>query len=122
LVRDILSANDFKDMARYYAAHQHLMMHWRAQLGDQLHEVQYEELVQSPVEVGARIARYCGLTWAVTALAIERNTMPSTTASAAQIRRPIYRSSVDHAERYARHLGPLADALMHNGVALGSRT
>ena len=35
---------DFEDLARYYAAYDRLISHWRTILGDSLHEVVYEEL------------------------------------------------------------------------------
>ena len=38
---------DFEDLARYYAAYERLMSHWRSLLGEQLIEVVYEDLVRA---------------------------------------------------------------------------
>jgi hypothetical protein len=102
---------DFDDLARYYAAYERLMNHWRACLGDTLCEITYDELVTNPAQVGARIAQYCGLQWSEQAVQVQDRTTVSLTASAAQIRRPIYSSSSGRWRRYGRHVQPLMEAL-----------
>lgn len=109
---------DFEDLARYYAAHARLMNHWRACLGDTLCEITYEDLVKNPAQVGAKVAEYCGLQWSEQALQIENRSMVSTTASAAQIRRPIYSSSTGRWRRYGRHVEPLRQALLRLSIAV----
>ena len=52
---------DLGELGRYYAAYERLMDHWRAALGERLHEIVYEDLVREPQRVGAAIARHCGL-------------------------------------------------------------
>ncbi len=108
---------DFDELARYYAAYDRLMAHWRAALGDSLHEISYEDLVREPRQVGARIARHCGLTWTDRAIDIQNNQSVSLTASASQVRRPIYGSSSGRWRHYDRHLAPLIDALRRRGVS-----
>jgi tetratricopeptide (TPR) repeat protein len=107
---------DFEDLARYYAAYERLMNHWRACLGDTLCEITYEGLVSNPAQVGAQVAAYCGLQWSEQAVQIEKRSLVSTTASAAQIRRPIYSSSTGRWRRYDRHLEPLRQSLRRLGV------
>jgi tetratricopeptide (TPR) repeat protein len=109
---------DFNDLARYYAAYDRLMRHWRASLGDSLHEVVYEELVKQPLKVGSDTARACGLTWRDSAIDVQANAAVSLTASAAQIRRPIYGSSSGRWRHYRQHLQPLIDALRSRGIEL----
>ena len=109
---------DVQDLARYYAAHERLMSHWRELLGEDLHEIVYEDLVADPARVGERVARHCNLAWTDAALDIRNNASASLTASASQVRRPIYGTSSGRWRRYQRHLGPLIDALRRRGVAL----
>jgi tetratricopeptide (TPR) repeat protein len=109
---------DLADLARYYAAYEKLIAHWRATLEGSLHEVVYEDLVRDPKRTGATIAEVCGLVWDDAAIEVQNNTAVSLTASAAQIRRPIYGSSTGRWRRYARHLQPLLQALHDRGVAL----
>jgi len=109
---------DFDELARYYAAYETLMRHWRSVHGEAIHEVAYEDLVRTPHAVGAVLAERCGLTWMRGAIDIERNTSVSLTASAAQVRRPIYGSSSGRWRHYHRQLMPLIGALRRRGIPL----
>jgi hypothetical protein len=107
---------DFEDLARYYAAYARLMAHWKRTLGEAVHEVRYEALVDRPAEVGRGAVGHCGLAWRDEAINIQSNRSASYTASAAQIRRPIYTTSRERWRHYQKHLGPLIDALHRHGV------
>jgi tetratricopeptide (TPR) repeat protein len=109
---------DFEDLARYYAAYDRLVAHWRDSFGEAIHEIEYEELVKMPASVGARVAEHCGLTWTDEAIEVHKSASVSYTASAAQIRRPIYGSSSGRWRHYRKHLGPLVQALRRCRVAL----
>jgi len=109
---------DLEELGRYYAAYERLMDHWRSALGGALYEIVYEDLVRDPKRTGAAIAAYCGLTWTDAAVDIQNNKSVSLTASAAQVRRPIYGSSSGRWRHYRRHLGPLIDTLRGRGVRL----
>jgi len=109
---------DFEDLARYYAAYERLMNHWRRVLGERLREVVYEDLVREPKRIGRILAQHCGLDWSDAAVEIQNNQSVSLTASAAQVRRPIYGSSSGRWRHYHRHLGGLIAALRRHGVSL----
>jgi len=107
---------DFSDLARYYAAYQKLINHWRNTLEDSLFEVVYEDLVRDPQRVGMAVAGHCALTWVPSAVEVHKNSGVSLTASAAQIRRPIYGTSSGRWRHYRDHLRPLVGALRQYGV------
>jgi tetratricopeptide (TPR) repeat protein len=109
---------DLQDLGRYYAAYDRLMTHWRPLLGERLQEVVYEDIVGDPRGIGARIAHHCGLAWSDAAVDIQQNQSVSLTASAAQIRRPIYGSSSGRWRHYHRHLDGLIATLRARGIAL----
>jgi len=109
---------DFEDLARYYAAYDRLIRHWHESFGATLHEVVYEELVQEPLRVGAAAAAYCGLQWDPRAIEVHKSASISLTASAAQIRRPIYGSSSGRWVHYRTHLEPLIHALRQREITL----
>jgi hypothetical protein len=109
---------DFDDLGRYFAAYERLIDHWRLVVGADLHEVVYEDLVREPARVGAAIAAQCGLPWRDEALEIQHNRSVSLTASAAQVRRPIYGTSSGRWRHYHRHLTGLIETLRRHGVAL----
>jgi tetratricopeptide (TPR) repeat protein len=109
---------DFQDLARYYAAYLQLIAHWRNSFGDSIHEVRYEDLVGDPTRTGAALAHACGLEWKDSAVEVEKNAAASFTASASQVRRPIYRSSLGRWRHYHSQLEPLIEALRRAGVPL----
>jgi sulfotransferase family protein/tetratricopeptide repeat protein len=109
---------DFDDVGRYYAAYDGLITHWRDSFGEHVHEIFYEDLVKDPRRAGAAVAKHCGLTWIPEAAEIHNNAAVSLTASAAQIRRPIYGSSSGRWRHYRAHLEPLIRVLRQRGVSL----
>lgn len=109
---------DFSDLARYFAAYLNLMNHWTQLSPEGMVQVDYESLVDNPELIGEQLARNCGLTWDRGALQLDRNSSASLTASAAQVRGSIYKSSNGIWKSYERHLAPLIDNLAALGVEL----
>ena len=109
---------DFDELARYYAAYDRLMRHWTALFGERLISVDYERLVAEPATIAASLAERCGLAWHGSALDLARNSAPSLTASAAQVRGGIYTGSSGIWRSYGAHLAPLREKLIANGIAL----
>ena len=107
---------DLKDLGHYYLAYERLMAHWRAMLPGGFLEVDYEDLVAHQERSTRRLVEYCGLEWQAACLAFERNERPCLTASAAQVRMPIYSSSVGLWRRYREQLQPLAEVLRAGGL------
>ena len=58
-----------------------------------------------------RILAHCGLEWEDACLRFHETQRPVRTASVAQVRKPIYRSSAGVWKRYGERLRPLIDAL-----------
>lgn len=96
------------ELGRYYRKYTELMEHWRQALppGAML-DVQYEEVVEDLETQARRIVAHCGLEWDPACLAFHENKRPVKTASALQVRRPIYRSSVGRWLPFKEQLGPL---------------
>ncbi len=107
---------DLSDLACYYMAYASLMQHWRATLGERLVEVDYEALVADQEHTTRRLLAACDLPWEESCLEFHRNDAPTLTASAAQVREPVYNSSVGAWKRYERELQPLVAQLRANGV------
>jgi hypothetical protein len=74
-------------------------------------EVQYEEVVAHLEEQVRRIIAHCGLEWDDACLAFHKTRRPVRTSSVAQVRQPIYQSSVGRWRPYREHLRPLLDEL-----------
>jgi tetratricopeptide (TPR) repeat protein len=112
---------DLGELGRYYRGYEMLMEHWRRVLppGVML-EVQYEQLVADLEGEGRRIVGHCGLEWDAACLSFHDTERQVRTASAVQVRQPIYRSSIGRWRAYEQHLAPLIEALGVD-VAGGSR-
>lgn len=110
-------AFDLVDIARYYNAYARLMEHWQHVLpSGWMLEVRYEDLV-ADFEVGVRrLLAHCGLEWDDACLRFSSANRSVRTASVAQVRQPLYTTSVGRWCRYERHLGPLLEALDCGGA------
>jgi tetratricopeptide (TPR) repeat protein len=108
---------DLMELARYYVAWDRLMRHWRELIGSAWLEVSYEELIADQGCVSRRIIAHCGLDWEERCLRFHCSPAAVTTASAVQVRQPLYADSVGRWRAYARELEPLARHLKENGIA-----
>ncbi|HMD74124.1 MAG TPA: sulfotransferase [Steroidobacteraceae bacterium] len=102
---------DLTDIARYYGAYRRLMDHWRRSSPGAIYEVSYEGLVADQLGETRGLLAHCGLDWEESCAAFHQNPSASTTASASQVRRPIYGSSVAQWRHYEAELAPLKEAL-----------
>ena len=109
---DLPWAYDLGEMGRYYRAYERLMAHWRTVLppGVML-EVEYEELVADLEGQARRLVAHCGLDWDESCLAFHQTDRTVRTASATQVRRPIYNTSVGRWRPLTEQLWPLLNAL-----------
>ena len=106
---------DLGELGRYYRAYQMVMEHWRQVLpAGVMLDVQYEEVVADVERQARQIVAHCGLEWDDACLAFYKTQRPIRTASASQVRQPIYRTSVGRWKPYQHLLQPLIKEL---GVA-----
>lgn len=106
---------DLLDCGRYYLQFDRLMAHWQRVLPGRILEVAYEDIVEAQEPTTRKLLEFCDLPWQDACLAFERNAAPVATASAVQVRSPIYRSSLHRWKRYQEHLQPLKELLQQGG-------
>ncbi|GAB4526276.1 MAG: hypothetical protein Kow00133_15140 [Amphiplicatus sp.] len=111
---------DFDDLAAYYVAYRELMDHWRRVAPGRIVDVDYETLVTDQHGTTARILEVCGLPWEDACLRFHENASAAPTASAAQVRRPLYATSVRKWRRYEKQLEPLRCRLEAAGIDVDS--
>lgn len=110
--REMGQTYDLGELGRYYKAYHRLMQHWQEALPpERLLSVRYEDVVADIEGQARRLLAHCGLHWDDRVLAFYQNARAVSTASASQVRQPIYATSVARWRRYEAHLGPLLDAL-----------
>ncbi|MBI1212063.1 MAG: tetratricopeptide repeat protein [Alphaproteobacteria bacterium] len=103
---------DLEELGRYYRAYRQLMAHWHRTLPENaLFEIPYEELISDSEAWTRRLLNFCRLEWNDAVREFHNNKRPVKTISLAQVRRPIYRSSIGRWRNYEKHLGSLISAL-----------
>jgi Tfp pilus assembly protein PilF len=108
---------DLAELGQYYGLYLELTAHWRRVLPLPMHEIQYESVVADLEGEARRLVAFCGLDWHPDCLEFHRAKRPVFTASNAQVRRPLYTSSVGRWRRYEKQLQPLIDNLPPEAVA-----
>jgi tetratricopeptide (TPR) repeat protein len=104
------------ELAAHYLRHADLMAHWKDGLGEDLIEVDYEDLVAEPEPVVRRLLSALSLPFEPACLTPHRTEGPVRTASITQVREPITRARVGGWRRYERQLEPLRAALQAAGI------
>jgi hypothetical protein len=100
------------EIGRYYRFYSDLMKHWKSVLPkDAFYEIQYENIVSDPEKEVRALLEYCNLPWEEGCLNFHETKRIVKTASITQVRRPIYKSSVEKWRHFEKHLGPLIGAL-----------
>ena len=103
---------DLGELGRYYRRYQQLMAHWRRVLpAGRILDVRYEDVVADLQGQARQIIAHCGLEWDPRCLAFHTTKRPVRTASATQVRQPIYRSAIGRWRVYEEFLGPLLTEL-----------
>jgi len=109
---------DLREIARYYGAYRRLMDHWTATMPGAIHTLSYEGLVADQLTESRKLLEFCGLEWEEACADFHRNAAATTTASASEVRQPMYDSSVAQWRHYATQLAPLSEALTSAGINL----
>ena len=104
-------SNDLRAIGRQIRGMRALMTHWEAVLGERLLTLDYEALVADPESFVRRMVAHVGLDWDDACLRPHEVARTVRTASAWQVRQPVYRRSAGRAQRYQRFLGPLREGL-----------
>lgn len=107
---------DLVDTAHYFRMFDQLMQKWLALYGDRIHVIDYEQLTADPEREVRKLLNYCGLEWDAQCLAFHENTSAVATASAMQVRQPMYQSSVGRWRRYEPQLAPVKAILEEAGI------
>lgn len=104
------------ELAQFYVAYRRTMAHWHAVMPGVICDVSYEDLVGDPPAQCRRLLDWCGLPWQDDVLDFHRSRVASTTASAAQVRKPIYASSVRKWRNFSQQLQPVVRRLAAAGL------
>ena len=102
---------DLDALAEYFNDYRRVMMHWHRIMPGAILDVDYADLVRGPEATLRKVFAFCGLEWEPGCTDLKRNSAPSATLSAAQVRSSVHDHSFGEWRRYASELGPLRSVL-----------
>jgi hypothetical protein len=88
-----------------------MMNHWKSVLSIPVMDIQYESLVQDTEGLSRKMLEFIGLDWHPACAEFHSSKRKVLTASYAQVRRPVYSSSIGRWKNYQRHLSILEEEL-----------
>lgn len=107
-----LNTYDLAEIGHTYKCYRELMDHWQAVLPEEsFYNIRYESLVDDTEGEARKLLAYCGLEWEESCLEFYKTQRIIRTASVAQVRQPIYKTSKQRWKNYEKFLGPLIEAL-----------
>ncbi len=104
-------AYDLTNLGRYYRQYERIMAHWHRVLPGRILDIAYEDMVNAQEDWSRKLIAHCGLEWDPRCLDFHKTARTVTTRSNAQVRQPIYRSSIERWRPYESQLAPLLAAL-----------
>jgi tetratricopeptide (TPR) repeat protein len=102
---------DLEDLGRYYRCYLSLMDHWDDVLPGKVLRLRYEELIRHPEAQIRRLLSHCSLAFEPACLSFHETKRSVRTASAEQVRQPLYTSGVGYWRHFEAQLAPLRRAL-----------
>lgn len=112
-------ASDLSVITRIYIDHARLIQHWSERLPERIHTVSYESLV-SDLETEARaLTEFLGCDFDPAMLNPHEQQRAVVTASNLQVRRPVYKTSINNWKNYRPQLDGVVSLLQEHGLLNG---
>jgi len=105
---DMSFSYDLTTLGTYYTLYAQTMQHWHSVLPkNTIFNVSYEQMVTHHEALSKELIRYIGLPWDPNCLHFYKNNRAVKTASLTQVRKPIYKTSLQRWQYFANELEPL---------------
>ena len=88
------------------------MLFWKEKFQDHIYDIHYENLINSQEEETRNLLNFCNLEWDENCLNPQKNKKAVATASLAQVRSPIYNSSIKSWKNYSEELKELKEIII----------
>ena len=98
---------NLKNLGLFFNLYKDLMNFWKNTFGDQIYDLTYENLINNKEEEVQKLLKFCELEWDSNCLSPHKNKKAVATASLAQVRSPIYKSSIEKWKNYENELSEL---------------
>jgi len=98
------------DIGAYARLMDKTMAHWKVLLPGFIHDVRYEDLVNKPDPELKKVIEFIGLPWDPQCLDHKASEKRAETLSSAQVRKPLYTTSIGLGEKFEAELAPFTTA------------
>lgn len=99
--------SDFPSLAELYHGYRDLMDHWDRELPGRVKHVRYEDMVHDMPGIAKKLIEAANLKWDDSILDFHKKKHAVNTLSTTQVRKGVYKDSLQSWKRYESHLGPL---------------
>ncbi len=103
--------SDFHSLAHMYRKYREIMDHWDRHLPGRVIHIRYEDIVRDKTDMAKSIIAATGLDWDDDILNFHKKKQAVNTHSTTQVRRGIYKDSLQTWKRFENYLLPLAKLL-----------
>ena len=77
---------------------------WKKKYGNSIYELDYENLINNKEEETKKLFSFCELNWSKNIFDFYKTGKTIRTASLYQVKKPIYKSSVNISENYSKYI------------------
>ena len=102
---------NLNEIGSYYKLYNDCMKYWNKILSNSFYEIEYEKFVRNQVQETKKLLQYCSLNWENDCINFYKNKSTVRTASVLQVRKKIYKGSIDKAQFYKKELKKLQKIL-----------
>ena len=102
---------NFKNLSSFAKMYLDIMDFWNKKYPNKIFNINYESLVNRPGEEIRNLLEYCGLSWDPDCMNFYKKKNIVSTASVAQVRNPLYKSSINSWKNYSEELSDLKNLL-----------
>tara|TARA_R110002096_G_scaffold263752_1_gene457244 strand:- start:888 stop:2642 length:1755 start_codon:yes stop_codon:yes gene_type:complete len=107
---------DQKELAEFYNAYEEQMKYWHAHVPpSSLIESRYEDMIADTEGQARKLLDFIGMPWDSKVLDFYKQKRTVGTASMSQVRKPIYKSSVERWRPFEPYIRPMLDILAEDG-------
>ena len=95
---------NLKEIISYYKMYKNLMDYWKKLIPDYIYDISYEKLINNNLGEIKKLSVFCKLNWEENLIKFYRNKRSVATASALQVRKPIYKTSINYWKNFEKRL------------------
>jgi len=99
------------ELGQYYNLYKNIMNFWHNLIPGFIYDISYEKLIENQEEETRKLLDKCSLEWDENCINFFKNKRSVNTASVMQVRKPLYKDSIESWKKYEKNLSPLVKRL-----------